>query len=50
MRCQFAVFHFKGDCYLVVRSINLHDTYLSTHFRTIQIEMNITEIDRGKDM
>ena len=50
MRGQFAVFHLKRHCYLAVRSINSHETYLNTQLGTINMNLNIINIDREKDM
>ena len=50
MRGQFAVTSLKWDCYLAVRSINLHETYLNTQLGSIYIDINIIIKDREKDM
>ena len=41
MRGQFAVLSLKWNCYLAVRSINLHETYLNTQLGSIYNDINI---------
>ena len=50
MRGQFALLSLKWDCYLAVRSINLHETYLNTQLGSIYNDINIILKDREKDM
>ena len=47
---QFAVLPLMWDCYLAVRSINLHETYLNTQLGFIYNDMNIIIKDREKDV
>ena len=39
-----------GDDYLAVSSISMHGIYSNTQLRTIYIDINIVEIDKGKDI
>ena len=40
----------RRDDYLAVSSIDMQGIYLNTQLRTIYIDINIVEIDKGKDM
>ena len=46
----FCVLPLRRDDYLGVSSIDMHGIYLNTQLRTIYIDINIVEIDKGEDM
>ena len=47
---QFAVLPLERNAFLVVASINIHNIYLDTQLRTINTDINIVKIDKGKDI
>ena len=49
-RGQVAVLALRRDGYLAVRNIDMHSIYLNTQLKTIYIDINIVEIDKGKDI
>ena len=38
----------RRDDYLAVSSTNMHDIYSNTQLRTIYIDINIVDMDKGK--
>ena len=50
VRGRFAVLSLRRDFFLVVRSTNIHDTYLNTQLRYVYIDISIIEIDAQTDM
>ena len=47
---QFALRHLRGDDYLAVSSNNMIGMYSNTQLRTIYIDINVVDIDKGKAM